>query len=339
VGRFRSLVRVPGEEEPREILHGATILATGGSEAVPREYGYGECDAVLTQGELERALADSDIDPAGLETVVMIQCVGSRERGGREYCSRICCAAALKNALRILDANPEARILVLYRDMMTYGFRERFYTEARERGVLFATYDIEGKPVVEIEDGAPIVRYLDQVLDREIRVTPDLLVLSPGMVPSDGTELAERLGIKLTPDGFFEEADYKFRPVETLREGVYVCGLAHSPRSISESLAMAEAAAQRALTVLSQRELTTARLVSGVRPTLCATCGVCVDLCPYEARSFDDSGDRIVVDELACQGCGICVAACPSGAASFAGLAERQVMATLDVQLSELALP
>ncbi len=331
-GCYRSLVRVEGEGEPVEIHHGATIVATGGLEAATDKYGYGQSEAVLTQGELERALADGEIGPEKLGQVVMIQCVGSRDKEEHAYCSRVCCSSALKNAKKVLELNPEARVMVLYRDIMTYGFKERFYTEARSRGVLFSSYDPDQKPEVVIEDGKPVVTYRDEILDDDLEIRPDLLVLSTGMVPTNDTDLPKILGLNLTEDGFLEEADYKFRPVETLKEGVYVCGLAHSPRSIPESLAMAEAAAMRALTVLSQHELVSARLVSVVHEAYCATCELCVKLCPYEARSVEEG--RIVVDELACQGCGICVASCPSGAATFAGLAERQVMASLDAQLS-----
>ncbi len=307
-------------------------MATGGLEAATDKYGYGQSEAVLTQGELERALADGEIGPEKLGQVVMIQCVGSRDKEEHAYCSRVCCSSALKNAKKVLELNPEARVMVLYRDIMTYGFKERFYTEARSRGVLFSSYDPDQKPEVVIEDGKPVVTYRDEILDDDLEIRPDLLVLSTGMVPTNDTDLPKILGLNLTEDGFLEEADYKFRPVETLKEGVYVCGLAHSPRSIPESLAMAEAAAMRALTVLSQHELVSARLVSVVHEAYCATCELCVKLCPYEARSVEEG--RIVVDELACQGCGICVASCPSGAATFAGLAERQVMASLDAQLS-----
>jgi heterodisulfide reductase subunit A2 len=331
-GSYRSLIRVKGEGEPLEIRHGATIVATGGIEAPTTKYGYGQSDAVLTQGELERALADGTIDKESLGQVVMIQCVGSRDKADHAYCSRVCCSSALKNAKTVLDMAPDARVLVLYRDIMTYGFKERFYTEARSRGVLFSSYDPDRRPEVVIEEGRPVVTYRDEILGDDLEIRPDLLVLSTGMVPSNDSDLPKILGLNLTEDGFLEEADYKFRPVETLKEGVYVCGLAHSPRSIPESLAMAEAAAMRALTVLSQHELVSARLVSVVHLSYCATCELCVKLCPYEARSVVDG--QIVVDELACQGCGICVAACPSGAATFAGLAERQVMASLDAQLS-----
>lgn len=335
VGRFKSVIKVADSDTTVSLEHAATIVATGGAEARTKEYEYEKSDSILTQEELEIALVNGDIGPDHLGTVVMIQCVGSREAGKREYCSRLCCSAALKNAHKILELNPKARVIVLYRDMMAYGFKERHYTEARAKGVIFSTYDLEQRPQVTVDDeGKPTVHFTDEVLRRQVKVEPDYVVLSTGIVPTDTTKLSEILGLEQTNDGFFSELDYKWKPVETLKEGVFVCGLAHSPRSIPEALVMAEAAAQQALTVLSHKQLSTARLVSKVRESLCTSCEICVGLCPYNARSLDISTGRIAVDDFACQGCGICVAGCPSGAASFASLLERQVMASIDAQLS-----
>jgi heterodisulfide reductase subunit A len=263
----------------------------------------------------------------------MIQCVGSREPGKREYCSRLCCSAALKNAHKILDLNAAARVIVLYRDMMAYGYKEKYYTEARARGVIFSTYELDHKPTVTLDDDDLSVVFKDEVLMRDVKVSPDLVVLSSGIVPTESSGLSKALGVELLQNGFFSELDYKWKPVETLKEGVFICGLAHSPRSIPEALVMAEAAAERALSVQSHSELTSARLVSKVRDALCVACELCVGLCPYSARSVDTSTGHIVVDELACQGCGICVAGCPSKAASFSGLLERQIMTSLDSKL------
>jgi len=335
VGRFKSRVRIDGREDMLELDHAVTVVATGGKEAPAEEYGYGKSDIIITQEELELGLVEGNIDPAGLKNIVMIQCVGSREPGKREYCSRLCCSAAIKNALKVLDANPSARIIVLYRDMMTYGFKEKFYSEARARGVIFSTYGMDHKPAVSLEDDRPTVSFMDEVLNKEVQVQPDMLVLSTGIAPNENVELAKVLGLEINEYGFFRELDYKWKPVETPREGIYLCGLAHSPRSIPEALVMAEAAAQRALSVLSHKELTSARLVSTVRHALCSVCELCVEMCPYNARSVDESTGRIVVDELACLGCGICVAGCPSSASSFTGRLERQIMTALDAHLNE----
>jgi heterodisulfide reductase subunit A len=332
-GAFVTRIRTSNRDETVIVTHGATIVATGGSEAPTDEYGLGQSDAIMTQEELEKALADGSMGPDRLGMVVMIQCVGSREKGKREYCSRLCCGSALKNAGRILEVNPEARVLVLYRDMMTFGFKEKYYTEARTRGILFNTYELDSKPEVTLEEGKPVLKYRDAILGKDVEARPDLVVLSTGVVPSDNRDLARVLGIELGPDGFFKEFDYKWKPVETVRPGVYICGLANSPRSIPEALAMAEAAAQRALVMLSRKELETARLVSEVRHSICALCELCVSLCPQQARRVDPAENRIVVDALACLGCGICAAACPSSAAIVTGHVDRQVMAGLDVRL------
>lgn len=329
VGRFWSRVRTGLKEQV--VLHGATIVAIGGGEAPARgEHGIDQSDAVVTQEQLEQGLADGTVDASRLETVVMIQCVGSRQKGKREYCSRLCCGSALKNAAKLLELNPEARVIVLYRDLMAYGFKERLYTEARNKGVIFATYSPERQPTVELGDRSPRVTFHDEVLQDDLRVKADLVVLSTGVQPADGAALARALGVELDDHGFFSEVDHKWRPVETLREGVLACGLAHSPRSIPEALVMAQATAQRALAVLVHPEITASQVTSKVRRVLCATCELCVTLCPYQARSLDPSEGEIVVDELTCQGCGICVAACPSGAASLQGRTVKQVMAELD---------
>ncbi len=333
VGRYQTTIRVADREEPLRIDHAVTVVATGGGEAPTDEYCYGQSDSILTQETLELGLVKGSVDPQSLRDVVMIQCVGSREAGKREYCSRLCCSAALKNALKLIELNPNIRIIVLYRDMMAYGFKEKHYSEARAKGVVFSTYRPEDKPQVSVDQGKPTVVFTDEVLGREVKIDPDLLILSTGIVPGDNANLASKLGLDLTENGFFSELDYKWKPVETLKEGVYLCGLAHSPRSIPEALIMAEAAAERALSILSHKELTSARLVSKVRQALCSVCELCVELCPYQARSVDPATGRIAVDELACLGCGICVAGCPSGAASFAGRLETQVMTALDAQL------
>ena len=335
-GAFESLIRVEGEKDPVAVSHGVTIVATGGGEAPTDEYCINESDSVMTQEELETSLDDGSMDKQRLGKVVMIQCVGSREEGKREYCSRLCCGSALKNAFKVLETNPDGRVIVLYRDMMAYGFKEKSYTEARTRGVIFNSYELDSKPSVAIEDGKPLVKYRDSILGRDVEIRPDLVVLSTGVKPGDNRAVADTLGIELRPDGFFKELDYKWKPVETVKQGVYICGLAHSPRSIPEALAMAEATARRAMAVLSQNELVTSRMVSDVRHAVCALCELCVSLCPYEARRLDTAEGRIVVDALACQGCGICAASCPSSAAVLTGLAEKQVMAGLDARLGDL---
>jgi heterodisulfide reductase subunit A len=317
--------------ETKQLDHGVTILATGGREAVTQEYGYGRSESVMTQHELEARLAKGGA--ADLGSVVMIQCVGSREEG-RNYCSRICCQTALKNALRLKKENPETDVYIFYRDIMTYGFLDAYYTRARQEGVIFIRYSRQEKPRVSIEEGgkARIVAR-DPILGRDIALTPDLLVLSTGMAPNNLDGLGEFFGFEVNQDGFFQEAEYKWQPVASKRRGVFACGLAHSPRSIAEAIAMAQAAAQRALVTLSREEVPAGNIVARVRHSICSLCERCISACPYGARSRSDEKDRIEIDELACQGCGACAAVCPNSASVVRGFGDRQVMAMVDAAL------
>ncbi len=335
LGRFESVIK-NGEGKEIVVLHGATIITTGGHEAVTTEYHHDESELIATQANVEHQLATGELDASTLDTVVMIQCVGSREKGAHEYCSRVCCSAALKNAFKMREKNPDVRIIILYRDMMTYGFLEQYYTRARGEGIIFATYDLDGKPQVELVDGKPKITFTDQILREQVEVTADLLCLSTGIEASPSNEqVAEIMGVELTPDGFFQEAESKWRPVDFLKEGVFLAGTAHSPGPISEVISQAEAAAQRAFTTLSRRSLTTARLTSSVHDSLCSRCQTCVTICPYYARSYDPVHDRIVVDDAACQACGMCAVACPNSAAEVMGMGEEQTMAIIEASMQD----
>jgi heterodisulfide reductase subunit A len=263
----------------------------------------------------------------------MIQCVGSRDKE-RPYCSRICCSQALKNALKLKEANPEIELAILYRDMMSYGFKEEYYTQAREKGVNFIRYELADKPEVKEEDGRLAVEVTESVLGGKLRLEPDLVVLSPAIIPNDNAPLARIMGVELTEDGFFQEAENKFRPVDFLIEGIFVCGLAHSPRGVAESIAQAQAAAWRAVSILARGQLTSGRIVSEIIQRQCSKCEQCVRVCPYGARVKDEESDEIVVREALCQGCGACVVACPSGAAKLRGFKDKQVFSLLDAAFS-----
>ncbi len=314
---------------PRPLDAGAIVVASGGDEYAPAEYLYGQNEKVITQKELESRLFSAEIDPRGLKSVAMIQCVGSREKE-RPYCSRICCSQALKNVLRLKEVNPEIEAAIFYRDMTSYGFMEEYYTRAREKGVSFIRYEVNNKPNVRQEEKKLVVDAVEPVLGGRIRLEPDLLVLSPAIVPPDNSGLARTLGVDLNEDGFFPEAEAKFRPVDFITAGVFVCGLAHSPRNIKESITQAQAAAQRAVSLLSRGRLAPGRVVSETRQRQCARCEVCVTICPYTARAIDRENDEITVKEILCQGCGACVVACPSGAAKLRGFKDRQVFSLID---------
>lgn len=330
VGFFKTVVET--EEGVETIDHGVTLLATGGVEAKTVSYGYGESERVLTQRELEQKLAEGGVDPADLRSVTMIQCVDSREEP-RNYCSRLCCASALKNALYLKEQNPDIDVCILYRDMMAYGFLENFYTRARRAGVVFVPYEVHEKPRVEIHEGIPVVSARDPILSRDLRIEPDLLVLSTGIVPNDTRLTAELMGVELDRDGFFQAAESKWRPVDFIREGVFLCGLAHSPRSIGESIATAEAAAQRALRILDSKQLAAGDVVAEVRHALCSLCERCVAACPYGAREYDEEENKIIVDELMCQGCGSCAAVCPNSASVLRGYRDQQIFDVIDAAL------
>ena len=332
VGRFSTVIEME-DGRGETVEHGVTILATGGREAKTELYGYGQSSAVLTQHELEKGLADGTLDPSGLSSVAMIQCVGSREEP-RNYCSRICCTSALKNALYLKEQNPGMEVYIFYRDLMAYGFLETYYTQARKAGIIFIRYDVESKPEVKMEDGRPSISAMDPILGRELSVRPDLLILSTGIVPGEVKDLAEHLGLELTRDGFFQEAESKWRPVDFIKEGVFVCGIAHSPRSMTESVAMAEAAAQRALRILSNENLAAGTVCAEVRHSLCALCERCIAACPYGARWYDEEEEKIMVDELMCQGCGSCAAVCPNSASVVRGFRDQQVFHIIDAALT-----
>ncbi len=327
-GDFRVSVKEKGDSI-NVLEAGAIVVATGGDEYHPQEYRYGQNENVLTQRELEKRISAGELDPAGLNSVVMIQCVGSREKD-RPYCSRVCCSQAIKNALKLKEANPGIEVTVLYRDVMSYGFKEEYYTLAREEGVQFVRYEPDSKPVVKGEGEQLIVEVVEPVLGGMLTLMPDLVVLSVGIIPGDNRALADTLSVELDEDGFFREAEEKFRPTDFLREGIYVCGLAHSPRGVEETIVQARAAAGRAASLLTSKQLKSGRMISETVQRQCRKCEMCITVCPYGAREKDEETGEIVVRETLCQGCGACVVACPSGAAKLRGFRDRQVFSLID---------
>lgn len=336
LGSFESKVVYNENGENAYIHHGAAIMATGGLEGATEEYGYGQADNIMTQFEFKQGLENGDVDLSEAEDIVMIQCVGSRESGKREYCSRICCMWAVANALKIKEKNPDTRVSVLYRDVMTYGFLEQYYTKARTAGVIFIPYDRKSKPEVELVDGKPVVKYVESILNAEVELTPDYLVLSTGVDPEPSNkELSEAFGVELNRDGFFMEADSKWRPIEFNQMGTFLAGAAHSPMPLPDVIMQAEAAAQKAFTYLSGGEIQTARVTSSVKDALCVRCQRCIAVCPFEARSYNNMEDRIEVDPSACQGCGMCAVACRNNAAEVSGWSDRQIMSVIDEKLTD----
>jgi heterodisulfide reductase subunit A len=320
VGNFKTHLAGEGEM----IEHGVVIVASGAAEHVPHEYLYGQDDRVMTQTQFEKAL---ETGPTGrLKTVVMIQCVGSRD-ADRPYCSRICCGTAIKNALHLKELQPKARVFVLCRDVRVYGLNERWYSRAREQGVVFLRYDEAAKPGVSVENGRLLVRAKDDILGRTLAIDADAVVLSAGIERSkDNRALSQLLKVPLDADGFFLEAHVKLRPVDFATEGVFVCGLAHYPKDIGESIAQARAAASRAATILSKSEIEAEGKVATVDRLRCSGCGACIDVCAYKAIELDPLLRIAVVNEATCKGCGTCTATCRAGAIDLKGFRNDQVL-------------
>jgi len=317
LGNFKSTIAMGGADVTVE--HGAIIVATGASYYEPKEYRYGDCPEVITQLDLEERLHQ----PGGQTmagTTVMIQCVGSRDKE-RPYCSRVCCTEAIKNALKIKEKDPDANVYVLYRDIRTYGFREAYYSKARELGVVFLRYEEDRKPEVTRNGGRLEVSVYSPLMQREIAIPADLVVLSAGIVPDrESKETAQLLKVPLNSDGFFLEAHMKLRPVDFATDGVFVCGLAHAPKSIEETILQAQAAAARASAILSKDYVELEATVSHVEEERCDGCAYCVDPCPFKAiklveyQSNGVTKKRVQVDEAVCKGCGTCQATCPKNA-------------------------
>jgi heterodisulfide reductase subunit A len=331
VGNFETTLEGP-ENTAHTLKHGVTILATGGTEAVTASYGYEASPAIITQKEFEQKLSDNRIDPQQLNSVVMIQCVDSREEP-RNYCSRVCCANALKQALYLKEHNPAIAIYVLYRDLMAYGFSETYYTQARKANVMFIQYRVDEKPMVQAAEDGIEVTVLEPIIGQHLKIKPDLLVLATGIVPNLPQELVEMFGAALDQDGFFHEAESKWRPVDSLKEGVFACGLALSPRNIAESITTAEAAAQRALRILARERIPAGKVVASVRHSLCSLCERCIDACPYNARTIDRDNEMVRVNPVMCQGCGACAAVCPNSASILEGFQEQQMFEVIDAAI------
>ena len=273
----------------------------------------------------------------------MIQCVGCRQED-RNYCARICCSQAIKNALKLKEINPEMDIYILFRDMRTYGFREDYYREAADKDVKFIRWEPDDKPQMEsaIEEGKAILRITvpDAVLGQRLAIDADLLVLSAAVVPSMGSrEIARLFKVPLSPDGFFQEAHVKLRPVDFAAEGVYLCGTTHYPKHISETISQAYGAAGRAATLLSQDTVTASGAVCEVKEEDCISCGACITACTYGAIEFHETpkGKKARVNPILCKGDGLCNAKCPTKAISLKHYTDEEVFCQIDAAVPLLA--
>jgi heterodisulfide reductase subunit A len=363
VGNFKTRVFAEGKEDILE--HGVIIVATGGREYHPSEYvaevadtsatvadtsadisatERSEHEKILTQLELEEKLTEGSLKPGEVENVVMIQCVGSRTKE-RPYCSKVCCSQAVKNALKIKELNPFSNVYVLYKDLRTYSFKEEFYQKARDVGVTFLRYSDEREPeVAEVADTSATdekikITVFDPLLGEELIIMSDLLVLSVGILPEEGTEeLAKMLKVPLNEDGFFLEAHVKLRPVEFASEGIFVAGLAHSPKPIEESISQALVAAGKAAITLSKGFLSVEPIVSTVDEEKCIGCGLCESLCAFGAIRVAEVADTSATKDgtnkaetiaASCKGCGLCAANCPQHAISMGHFRDEEITAQI----------
>jgi heterodisulfide reductase subunit A len=335
VGQFQSTVRrvtMNGFQE-RELSHGVMVVATGGRVFQPRgRFLYGEDPRVLTQRELEAKIHFGDLELPRVRRLVMIQCVGSREPE-HPYCSRLCCSQALKNALLLKERYPLMEITILYRDIRAYGFRERAYVRAKEKGVTFIPFESARPPRVTAAKRRPLTVWVaDELLGQEVPLATDLLVLSAGLEPAAGSEaVARQLRVPQTLAGWFLEAHQKLRPVDVTTEGVFLCGVAHYPKSLGETVAQAQAAAMRAAAILFQTELLASETVARITPEKCRRCLACVELCPFGAVALADA--RPEVRSEVCRGCGVCAAECPAGAIGMSRGTEPELAAQIEAAL------
>ncbi len=329
-GNFTSKISAGGHE--KEVPHGAVIFATGGREAVVKEYLCGEHAKVVTQRQFEDMLATSDERIKNANTVVMIQCAGSRDEK-RPYCSRVCCNHAIKNTLKLKAMNPDALIYVLNRDIRTYGFYEKKYLEARDKGVVFVRYDVSNKPAVTGKPDKVVVSFFDAITQEQIAVDADFLVLSVGIEPNDIRELAQRTGVALNADGFFAEANPKSAPLDSVDRGKYFCGLCHSPNHVEDAICQGKAAAARASALLWSGIGEYARTQAWVNERRCCACGLCVSTCPFQARVIDTVSNKAKVLEDLCRGCGTCTISCPNGASQQYDFERGSVLDVLNVIL------
>jgi len=335
VGNFKS--KIMHNKQEKEIEHGIIIVATGAVEYKPTEYLCGLDPRVMTQHELEEKIAKGEFKA---EKVVMIQCVGARTEE-RPNCSRICCGQAIKNALKIKEISPETDVYILYKDVRSYGFKEDYYRKAAEKGVLFINYDDERKPQATNENAKLKIKFWEPVIKTEVEIEPDLVILSAATIPNpDNKRLSEMLKVPLTKGGFFLEAHMKLRPVDFATDGIFLCGMAHSPKYIDESISQACAASARATTILSKKALEMEGIVANVDEDLCSGCRICESLCPYSAIEMKEQTEekRVAhVIEALCKGCGVCGTACPTKAITLGHFTTDEIIVQVRAALVEEA--
>jgi heterodisulfide reductase subunit A len=331
VGNFKTTLT-----NGNEVSHGAIVLATGGVEYQPTEYLFGQSSNVITQRDLERKLFADNLAPKAGERYVMIQCVGSREENA-QYCSRVCCQDAIKNAIAIRERNASAEVVVFYRDIRTYGLREDYYKQARDLGVFFVRYEIDRKPAVEQAGNKVQVKAWDYMLNRELQFDADWLVLSAGLRPHPTTDAVGAMyKVTRNPDGYYLEAHVKLRPVDFPSEGLFVTGLGHAPKNLDETITQALAAAGRAGVILSHEKLAVSGIIAKHKRELCMSCLSCFRVCPFGSPYIAEDG-KISHNEIKCMGCGICAGICPAKAFQVNNFRDDQILAMIDAAVESEA--
>ena len=334
VGNF--VTKVKSDRGETAIKHGAAVIAIGADLYNPTEYLHGQDDRVVTHLELEDLIGKRDEKVLSAERLVMIQCVGCRQED-RNYCSRICCSQSVKNALKLKEINPKLDIYILFRDMRTFGFKEDYYRQAADRDVKFIRYEPQEKPQVAAvnEDGRSVLRVSlpDYILGRSLAIDADIIALAAAVVPAaSSAEVAGLFKVNLSPDGFFKEAHVKLRPVEFGTDGVYLCGAAHYPKFISETINQAYGAAGRVLTLLSHETVVASGSVCAVNEKKCMGCGACISVCTYGAIELRGTkqGRKAVVNPVLCKGDGLCNAKCPTGAIMLKHFTDEELLSEID---------
>ena len=329
VGNFETHISKNGAAET--LKHGITIISTGASELKPEMHLYGEDDRVMTGLELDQKIINNDEELKSTNTAVFIQCVGSRIPE-RPYCSKVCCTQSIRNALKLKSMNPAMNVFILYRDMRPFGLREDLYTQARTKGIQFIKFDFEKDLKVAVNEDQLQILFSDTSLRRKMEIKSDLIVLASSIIPEKKNKLTALYKIAQNADGFFMEAHAKLKPVDCATDGVFLCGLAHAPKPIDESISQAMAAATRAVTLLAKKKMNMDGTIAWVDQEKCSSCGVCVSICPFSAPSFTTEGryeGKAEINPVLCKGCGLCVASCRSGAIHLKGFDTHQIFAQI----------
>jgi len=329
-GNFTTEIATGSKGETQKIDHGIIIVATGAKEYQPKEFLYKEDDRVMTQVELGDILEEKNA--TDFNSVVMIQCVGSRNEENVE-CSRICCQSAVKNALHIKKLNPDTMVYILYRDIRTNGMLEDYYTEARKQGIIFIRFENDAPPNVSNSADGVFITVKDHILQQDIEIQADILTLSAGIVAEDTDELSGIMKLNRNLEGYFIEAHVKLRPVDMPGEGIFLCGTAHGPKLISEAIAQAQAAASRATTFLAKDAIKLSAITAKVDTEYCVKCLTCVRSCPFDVPAFNLKEKVIEINEAICHGCGVCASVCPRETIQLSFYEDDQINSKIDALL------